>query len=377
MKVRIEIDTKTFIRFWLVVIGFIFVIWLMFLAQSALIIIGSALFLALALSAPVSALRRRIPRLSRGSATAIAFVAVILFLFTFIVLVIPPIIDQSLKIAERVPEIVNSLAGRSESIQAFIDRYSLQPQIDQAVQGFRDNLVGWLTSVGTGLFVGLGSFFGFIAALFLTIVLAFLMLVEGPSWLQRLWAIYKDDERMKTHQRIAERMHHAVSGYVTGQLAVSGVGSLVTGSVVFVLSLLFPTVDSTLTLPSIAIAFIFSLIPMFGATIAGVIIGALLLIVSVPATIIFAIFFMIYQQVENNLIGPAIQSKYLKLSPLAVLIAVTIGIYLWGIIGGIIAIPIAGVIKVLLEEYLLYTQKKRKESSKSLNKLLKKLQAEA
>lgn len=377
MKVRIEIDTKTFIRFWLVVIGFVFVIWLIFLTKTALIIIGSGLFLALALSTPVSALRKRIPRLSRGVATAIAFSSVVLFLAAFVLLAIPPIVDQSLKIAERVPEITSELAGRSIGAQAFIDRYDLQPQIDQAVQNFRDNLVSWLTSIGTGLFAGIGSLVGFIGSVFLALVLAFLMLVEGPSWMARIWNLYKDQERMEVHKRVADRMHHAVSGYVTGQLAVSGIGSIVTGVTIFILALIFPGVDTSLTLPSIAIAFLFSLIPMFGATIAGVIIGALLLIVNVPATIIFAVFFIVYQQIENNLIGPAIQSKYLKLSPLAVLVAVTIGIYLFGLIGGIISIPIAGVIKVLIEEYLLYTQKKRKESTKSLNKVLKKLQGEA
>lgn len=377
MKVRIEIDTKTFIRFWLVVIGFISVIWMMFLAQTGLIIIGTGLFLALALSAPVSAIRRRIPGLSRGLATATAFTAVVLFLLMFIILVIPPIIDQTLKIVERVPEIVETLAGRSDNVEAVIEKYSLQPEIDKAVLNIREQATSWFAGLGAGIFAGIGSLFGLFAALFLTLVLAFLILVEGPTWLQRLWNLYKDEERMETHQRIVGRMHHAVSGYVTGQLTVSGIGALATGFVVFLLGLVFPGVDTNLALPAIAIGFLFSLIPMFGSTIAGIIIGALLIISSLPATIIFVIFFVIYQQVENNLISPAIQSKYLQLSPLAVLVAVTIGIYMFGIVGGIISIPIAGVIKVLVEEYLVYTNKKRKESTTPINKVLKKIQGDS
>ena len=72
---------------------------------------------------------------------------------------------------------------------------------------------------------------------------------------------------------------------------------------------------------------------------------------SIPAAIIYVIYFIVYQQVENNFISPNIQARRIDLSALAILVAVTIGIYLFGIIGGIIAIPIAGSIRVLIEEY--------------------------
>ena len=91
---------------------------------------------------------------------------------------------------------------------------------------------------------------------------------------------------------------------------------------------------------------------MFGATIAGIIVSVLLMFNSVPAGIIFIIYFSLYQQLENNIISPRIQSKRIELSPLAILAAVTIGLYVFGIAGGIISIPIAGCIKVLVESYL-------------------------
>ena len=172
-------------------------------------------------------------------------------------------------------------------------------------------------------------------------------------------------------------MHAVVTGYVTGQLAVSGVGALSAGLVVFALSFFFPAVPMNLALPTIAVAFIFSLIPMFGATIAGVLITLLLAITDLSAAIIFAIFFVVYQQIENNFIGPTIQSKTVELSALAVLVAVTIGLYVFGLIGGIISIPIAGCIKVLLEDH--YNRRKRMHTAKSkkpLHKLAKKLQEE-
>ena len=87
-------------------------------------------------------------------------------------------------------------------------------------------------------------------------------------------------------------------------------------------------------------------------------------------------FFIVYQQVENNFISPHIQAKKIELSALAVLASVTIGIYVFGVVGGIIAIPIAGCVRVLLEYYLAKARDKREQSKKPLAKLVKKLQGD-
>ena len=91
---------------------------------------------------------------------------------------------------------------------------------------------------------------------------------------------------------------------------------------------------------------------------------------------IFIIFFIVYQQIENNYVSPTIQSKKVELSALAVLASVTIGLYVFGLAGGIISIPIAGCIKVLLEEYLSRAKDNRDTSEKPLAKLVKKLQGD-
>jgi predicted PurR-regulated permease PerM len=94
------------------------------------------------------------------------------------------------------------------------------------------------------------------------------------------------------------------------------------------------------------------------------------------AGIIFAAYFIIYQQIENNFISPTIQARKLELSALTVLASVTIGFYVFGLVGGIISIPIAGCVKVLLEDYLARAKKNRVKSEKPLAKLVKKLQGE-
>lgn len=375
MKVRIDIDTQTFVRFWLVVIGFAALGFALFTARTAVIIILAALFVALALSKPVTKLAQLLPGKSRIASTTIAFLMVVVFLGGFIVLIVPPVIEQTVHVADTVPQLVDDAKDKWYFANEIVQRYHLQPQVDSTIESFNKNVSSWLANVGTSIFSGLTSVFSFLTALFLMLVLAFLMLVEGPRWLKTLWSIYDDKEKLAFHQKIASRMHMVVTGYVTGQLAVSSIGALSAGLVVFALSFFFPAVPMNLALPTIAVAFIFSLIPMFGATIAGILITILLAITNLSAAIIFAIFFVVYQQIENNFISPTIQSKTVELSALAVLVAVTIGLYVFGLIGGIISIPIAGCIKVLLEDHFgRRVELRSKRSKKPLQKLSDKLQ---
>lgn len=377
MKVRIEIDTKTFVRFWLVVIGFALAAFAIYSARTALIIIGVAFFLALALNAPVTKLASILPGRSRVGGTAIAYVAVVAFLGTFVFLLVPPIIEQTAKVASTVPSLIDNAQTQWHGANELVKKYHLEPQVDNALNSIKQNATGWAANAGQTVVASLGSIFALLTSALLVFVLTFLMLIEGPVWLKRIWHVYDDQERVERHQRLASRMYSVVTGYITGQLAVSTIGASCAGLVVFILHFIFPNVPINLALPTVAIAFVLSLIPMFGATIAGILITILLVFNDFTAAIFFAIYFVIYQQFENNFVSPTIQSKTVELSALAILASVTVGLYVFGVAGGIISIPIAGCIKVLLEDYLARAKVKRKESDKPLHKLVKKLQNEA
>ena len=352
MKTKIDIDTRTFVRFWLVVFGIGLAAVLLYKAQTALIILGVSLFLAVALNGPVSFIARKLPGKSRAGATAIAYLAVLVILGSIITLVVPAMIHQSAKVAQTIPAVVESASHQWEGISGFVKEYNLQGQLDSALKSAQDNASSWASSIGRNIVNGIGSVFAGIAALILVLVLTFLMLIEGPGWLRRIWGLYIDQDKMKKHRRLAHRIYGVVSGYVMGQLTVSTIGATAAGVFVFILSFIFPEVDPNLAMPTAAITFVLSLIPMFGATIGGVIISVLIALNSLPAAIVYAIFFVIYQQIENNFISPHIQAKRIDLTALMVLAAVTVGLYMFGVVGGIIAIPIAGTIRILIEEYL-------------------------
>jgi predicted PurR-regulated permease PerM len=376
MKLRIEIETKTFIRFGLLMIGFALAALAVYSARTALILLGTSFFLAMALNVPVSAISKRLPGKSRVGATALAYLAVMVILVSVIAFVIPPIVQQTAKFAQNLPTVVEDVTTQWQGMNDFIKENHLQGQVDAALTSIKDNASSWAAGVGQGFISGVGSFFGFMTAAFLVLVLTFLMLVEGPLWRKRWFGIYQDQDRMERHSKLADRMYGVVTGYVTGQLTVSAIGATCAALVVFVLSFVFPELPANLAMPTAAITFVLSLIPMFGATIAGVVISILLAFNTIPAGIIFAIFFVIYQQVENNFISPHVQAKKIDLSALAVLASVTVGIYVFGVVGGIIAIPIAGCVKVLIDYYLTKAQRKREESKKPIAKLIKKLRSE-
>lgn len=374
MKVRIEIDTKTFVRFWLVVIGFILAGWMIYSAREALIIIGTALFLALALNMPVRKIAGLLPSKSRLAGTALSFVSLIAIIGAVIWFVVPPMVQQSAKFAETLPMMVDQANSQWHGLNRFVEENGLQPQIDALMNNIKQQASSWAANFGENILSGIGSLASFVVSSFLVIVLSFLMLLEGPMWMERLWRLYHDKEKMEHHKRLVDKIYNVVTGYIIGQLTVSGIGSLCAGAFVFGMSFFVAEVTASLAMPTILMVFLLSLIPMFGATIAGVVVGLMLMLNSIPAGIAYVVYFVIYQQIENNFISPAIQAKKVELSALAVLVAVTIGLYIGGLIGGVIAIPIAGTVKVFLDDYLVRANERRSENGKPLKKLVKKLQ---
>ena len=370
MKVKIEIDTHTFVRFWLVVIGFVLAGLAIWSAQVALIMLGSAFFIAMALNPPVNAIARRLPSKSRVAGTAISYIVVLILLAAIIFLVILPIVQQTAKLIAGIPSLVNGAIEQYGGLKDLIYQYNLQSQLEAVLRSINGSATALAGAFGSNLIAGISSVFSFITSTILVLVLAFLMLIEGPVIMKKIWSLYVDKERMEYHRGVIGRMYTVVTGYVTGQLAVSAVAGAVAGVAVFILSLIF-NVPLNFAIPTAAIIFVLSLIPLFGAMIGAALVSFILAFNDLTAAVIFLVFFIIYQQVEANYISPKIQAKHLDLSALAILVAITVGIYTFGIIGGIISIPIAGTVKILVEEYFARRRRMFKAEQTNAEKLLR------
>lgn len=349
-KVHVQIDTKTFVRFWLVIIGFVLAGYFLIKASFGLSIIFAALFFALAISPLVKKIANIFPSKSRTFAIALSYILVVGFIITFAAIVVPTVINESIRFFSYLPALFDTATGDVGIINQFgneIGITNLQDQISGIIKTFSDGMVGNFGNILTDSISGVSSFF---AVAILALVLAFFMLTEGPKLLSGFWKTLGKSNEAKRTQRVVSKLASTVSQYVSSAVTVALINACSTAIATFIICLCFQ-ISPGLAFPFGLITGVFCLIPMFGSFIGGAIVSLLLGFNAPIAGVIFLIYTIIYLQIESNVISPKIQGKGMKLPALAILSAVTIGVYTFGLIGAIISIPIAGCIKVLMEEY--------------------------
>ena len=376
MKVKIEIDTKTLIRFWLVIFGFIIFAGLIWVAKDVLIMIIIAAFLALALNDPVARITKILPgsNKNRVAATAVAYLTIVLILGALISLLTPIIADQVKHFSKDLPQIVKNYTGEESGIRKFIVENHLEGMISQAVDSITRSINSSVSKLGDFFFGSIASIVGWLISLFMILAMAFLMLVEGPDSIDKIFKVFYTDKTLeKDHRRILSRMYGTVSGYVSSIVTICSISATCGSIATAILALIFG-LPIALVPPIAVLLFIFGMIPMVGATIAGLLSAVILGLNAPTAGLFFLIYFLIYQQVENNVISPMIQARNNQLSALIIFVALTIGVYAFGLLGALLAIPLAACIKILVQEQLKSRKRRtREENSEKFVELLKKI----
>ncbi len=358
MSKKIEVDTKTFIRFWLVILGFVLAMLFIAKAFTGLIIVGIAAFLAIA----IQPFAKRIDQIDkdkdRPALSAIAAFSVVMVAIVLIISVIGPVVvSETSKFISQLPDTFQNTIGGWEGINSFgesIGIKDLHGEIFNALQNFSTTV---FSNVGGTIVNSIGTVASIVTATILALVLTLFFLLEGKSLMAGFWKLVGSESRDSNRKKkvlaarhVVSRMKDVIATYVSKQLLVAVLDGCVTALAVFIMSLIFGF-SSDLAIPMGLIMIIFYLIPMFGPIISCVLVSLIIFFSNPLAGVVFAIFYILYQQVENNFIAPKIQGNALQLPPVIVLIAITIGMYVFGLLGAIIAIPIAGCIKVLIEEY--------------------------
>ena len=351
MSTRIEIDTKTFIRFWLVIVGFFMLLSLVWQAKTGLILVFISLFLALAMNPLINRFDQLIPGKNRTLPTIISFIIVVVVVGGILAVIVPAVINESTKLVRNMPAAVSQLSDEYSGVVSVAEEYlhidNLDEQIETNVKNFS---TGFVKDFAPNVLNSVSAISDVLAKTVLVLFMTLFMILEGPKVLKKFWLNFDKNSRAMRAKQVIGRMADMVSKYVSGVITVCIIDALVTGLAIFILSLIFKF-DSGLTLPFAFITGLGNMIPVFGPIICCVIVAVLMAFNSLPAAIIFTIFVIVYLQIEGNYISPKVQSKRTKLSALVILIAVTVGVYTFGIIGAIVAIPIAGCIKIFLEEY--------------------------
>ena len=376
MKVKIEIDTKTLIRFWLVIFGFIILAGAIWIAKDVLIMIIIAAFLALALNSPVAKIAKILPGSSKNrvGATAVAYLIIVLIFGALFSVLTPIITDQVKHFSKDLPQIVQNYTGEQSGIRRFITENHLEGMISQAVDSVTRSINSSVSKIGDVFFGSIASIVGWIISLFMVLAMAFLMLVEGPDLIDKIFKVFYTDKILeKNHRRILSRMYGTVSGYVSSIVTICSISATCGSIATAILALIFGFPISLIA-PIAVLLFIFGMIPMVGTTIAGVLSALIIGLNSPTAGLIFLAYFLIYQQIENNVISPMVQARNNQLSALIIFIALTVGVYAFGLLGALLAIPLAACAKILVQEQLKSRKRRsREENSERLVELLKKI----
>jgi predicted PurR-regulated permease PerM len=335
----VSISTRTILKVLFVTAAFVGLIYFIYLTRTVLVWILTAFSLALALNPAVAWVERKIPGHHRITSTLLVFLMLCGGIAGLGVTLLPPVVHQTELLIQNMPQYTAELSRSGTPIGDFVTRYDLIAQL----QDSQSELVTRITNV-SGTFAGVVTgVFSSIIAMISIFGLTFFMLMEGPGWLQMVWNLFKDGEREHA-KKLAAEMYRAMVGYVNGKILAAVLAGLSAAVMLVILHVPYAA-------PLAVLVALLSIIPIFGATIAAVIVVAVSLFTSVTAAVALAIFFFIYQQVENNIIQPYIFNKTVDVSPLLVFISVLLGTAVGGLLGALIAIPVTASVQILVKDF--------------------------
>ncbi|MCW2852544.1 MAG: hypothetical protein JWM84_2208 [Nocardioides sp.] len=311
---------------------------------STLILIVVSLFLAAGLNPSVEALERR--GLRRSWAVTAVITAFLAAVALFVIAIAPVITDQVTAISKNAPEWLERLQ-ENKQIQKLDDDYDIISKIQDYVGNgdFVSGIFGGVLGVGLKI---LGALFN--AFIILVLTLYFLSSLEKTK---RAFYRLAPASRRTRVSLLGDQIIRNVGGYVSGAFIVAlcaGVSTLV---------FLFAV---GLSEYAVALAFVVALldvIPMIGATIGAVVVTAIAFATDVKTGIFCAIFFLIYQQVENYIVYPRVMSKSVDLPGAVIVIAALVGAGLLGVVGALLAIPTAAAILLIMREVVVRRQDAR------------------
>ena len=305
--------------------------------RAVLIRVVIALFVAISLDPAVRMLTRRGVR--RGLAVLLIFLIAGGLVAAFLVSVIPAMVHQFQLLVHDFPSYLANLQERSARFRALSDRFHLTSR----VQGLLADLPGQL---GSGLLGFTRRLFGAMFSTLTVVVLTIYFMLDLPRLRRGVLRLFPHAHRARSG-RIADVMVDKVGAYMIGNLLISLAAGLATFAVLEGLGVPF-------AVPLAFVVALCDLIPMIGAML-GAVAGVLATLLTTelwPTTVIVAIFFVAYQQLENYVIAPRILRHTVSLSAAAVLLAGLIGGTVLGLVGALMAIPVAAGLKVVLSEQL-------------------------
>jgi predicted PurR-regulated permease PerM len=340
---KVDSPARVIARNVLVIASVVLILYVVYLLRTPISWLIIAAFLAVAVGGPVNFFQRY---MKRGLAIALVYLGLLAIPIGLGAVLVPPIVNQVSDVATNAPHYVHDIEDyvhKNKTLNDLNDKYDITQKLtDEAnkLPSKAGDAAGVLRDIGFGL---VSSIFAGLTILILSIF----MVASGPRWIENFIRMQRP-EHAERIERTLRKVANAVGNYVGGALLQATIAGLAAFLMLTILGVPFAG-------PLAVVVFVFDLIPVIGATIAAFFVGIVTLFVNFPVTlIIWVIFAIVYQQVENYLIQPQIQKRATKIEAFIVLVAVLFGSTLFGILGAILAIPAAASIQIAAYEYREY-----------------------
>ncbi|WP_309227267.1 AI-2E family transporter [Micromonospora thermarum] len=311
-------------------------------AAGVLVLVVIALFLAVGLYPAVA--RLRLLGLPHGLAVAVVALTVLLLLCGGLFALVPPVVTQSGQFVEQLPSYLESLR-RNETINDLVERYGLMERARNAASA---DMVG--RALG-GVLGGAQLIFGTVFRTLTVLVLTIYFLAYFNRLRALAYALVPRSRRQRV-QLIGDEIITKVGAYMVGALAIAVLAGTATFAFAVIVGLPYPFALAV-------VVAVTDLIPQIGATLGAVIVTLVGFATDLPVGIACAVFFLIYQQLENYLIYPKIMRRSVQVNEVAALVAALLGVALLGVIGALVAIPTVAAIQLILREVVLPRQDRR------------------
>jgi predicted PurR-regulated permease PerM len=343
VRVQPAWSPRAIVRTVMVIVTVAIALYLVYLLRKPIGWVLIAAFLAVALSGPVNRLSRR---MRRGFAIAVVYLGLLLVPIGIGALIVPPLVTQLNNLVQDLPayaQDARDFSQKNATLRKVEKDYKVTEKLQQQAEKLPTRLGDAASVLGN---IGLGVV-NSLFALITILVLAAFLLGSGRTWIDRAVEL-RPPEHAARIRKALEHMSRAVGGYVGGVLAQATVAAVSAYIVLLILGVPF---GAALAI----IVFFADLIPLVGATLGAVVVALVTLFTDFPtATIIWVIFSVVYQQVENTLIQPQIQRRAVDVHPFIVLVAVLFGSALLGVLGALVAIPVAASVQIAMREWWTY-----------------------
>ncbi len=345
-----DISPRIILKIVLIIVSVVLTLYVIYLLRKPISWIIIATFLAVAMSGPVNALERY---MRRGFAIALSYLGLLMVPVLLGAVLVPPIVNGVNDLAAKAPDYAaqaRDYVEKNKRLRKLENDYGVISKVEEEAKKLPSKFgtaAGTLKDVGVGL---VNSIFAGLTILILSIF----MVGNGRRWVSRAIEL-QPPERAARLERAVDRMSAAIGNYVGGALTQAVIAGITAFIVMKILGIPFAG-------PLAVLVGIADLIPLVGATIAAVIVAIVTLFADFPLdTIIWVIWAVVYQQLENTVIQPQIQRRAVDLNPFVVLVAVLFGSTLFGILGALLAIPFAASLQIAVLEWWHFRQESRLE----------------